>query len=126
MEVKIVFHQFDPAIYPRKVWIARKASKAAFDDHFMLDEEYLNEFPAGNGCLAVCIPVIQRETSNKGILCNVLAPSRFTIGDTAHEAVHIADYIFDELGAVGQSFKERNEPYAYLVGWVANCFKRAK
>jgi hypothetical protein len=126
MAAKIVFHQFDPVIYPRKVWIAKKATKEAILEHFMLDEEYLTECPTGIGCVAVCIPVINRETNNRGILCNVCAPRIFTTGDAAHEAVHIADYIFDDCGAYSQSFKDKNEPYAYLVGWVTDCFKQAK
>lgn len=45
-------------------------------------------------------------------------------GSEAHEAVHVADYIFDELGMYTQSFVNHNEQYAYLVGWAAGCISK--
>lgn len=35
----------------------------------------------------------------------------------AHEATHAADYYFRELGIKHDLYN--NEPYAYLVGWIA-------
>lgn len=37
----------------------------------------------------------------------------------AHESVHAADIVWDVIGAVGESYTDGNEPYAYLVGWIA-------
>lgn len=45
-------------------------------------------------------------------------------GDAAHEAVHIADYIFEQLGMYSQQFHDNNEQYAYLVGWAAGCISK--
>lgn len=39
----------------------------------------------------------------------------------AHEAVHVADAMFSFSRASTQGFDESNEPYAYLVGWIAGC-----
>lgn len=35
-----------------------------------------------------------------------------------HESVHVADYIFQGIGALAQEYSETNEPYVYLVEWV--------
>lgn len=50
--------------------------------------------------------------------------SSIEAGGEAHEAVHVADYIFDELGMYTQSFVNHNEQYAYLVGWAAGCISK--
>lgn len=39
-------------------------------------------------------------------------------GTIAHEAVHIADYIFDTVGATHDI--NNPEPFTYLVAWVTN------
>lgn len=39
------------------------------------------------------------------------------INTIAHESVHIADYTWLYIG--GGAANEVNEPYAYLVGWIA-------
>ena len=47
------------------------------------------------------------------------AISEFLFNTIAHESTHITDAIWQLIGARAESFDERNEPYAYLVGWVA-------
>lgn len=126
MERKVVFHEFDPVVYPRKVWVARRASTESISEWFEPDISYIRDLEIDEDCIAVCLPVIQKGTRKKGILCNVVAPRLFTEVIIAHESVHIADYIFDECGALTQAFKHGNEPYAYLVGWAAGCFRIAK
>lgn len=38
---------------------------------------------------------------------------------TAHESTHVADIVWDAIGAIGEDSTQGNEPYAYLLGWVA-------
>lgn len=126
MERKVVFHEFDPVVYPRKVWVARRALTESISERFEPDRAYIQDLKINEDCIAICLPVVQKETKRKGVLCDILAPRLLTTGMIAHESVHIADYIFDECGALTQMFKYGNEPYAYLVGWVAECFSKAK
>lgn len=37
----------------------------------------------------------------------------------AHESTHATDVIWDIIGGVGQGYDQGNEPYAYLLGWIA-------
>lgn len=44
---------------------------------------------------------------------------RSLVDTIAHESTHAADAIFDYIYALGQSFDNGNEPYAYLLGYIA-------
>ena len=77
----------------------------------------------GSGVLATC-PVIRKSDGLKGVVVIILDLNELIPGDEAHEAVHAADYMFDELGMCLQSFAEHNEQYAYLVGWIAGCISK--
>lgn len=63
--------------------------------------------------------VIDNNTSDMGVLVYVNPECEGDVSAFAHEAVHVADYVFDELNMTTQSYIDGNEPYAYLVGWVA-------
>lgn len=54
----------------------------------------------------------------------VMQPEEIVAGDEAHEAVHVADYIFEQLDMYSQDFSSANEQYAYLVGWAAGCISK--
>lgn len=45
----------------------------------------------------------------------------YIINTVAHESIHAADMTFQYIGQPKEDFDSRNEPYAYLVGWVAGC-----
>ena len=45
----------------------------------------------------------------------------YIVGSIAHESVHAADMMFQYIGQAPEDFDSRNEPYAYLVGWIAGC-----
>lgn len=119
------FKLFNSIVYPRNVWISRKASDENINYKFKPDTEYLDSIKTG-GCIAACYAVIDKETDHRGILCNIESPSLFGVGEIAHESIHIADYICEECGILSQGFKEKNEAYAYLVQWIANCFNKIK
>lgn len=68
-------------------------------------------------------PVTHKATGEYGALV-IIMDSSIEAGGEAHEAVHVADYIFDELGMYTQSFVNHNEQYAYLVGWAAGCISK--
>lgn len=66
----------------------------------------------------------ERKSGYKGVITFLDedsngAISEFLFNTIAHESTHITDAIWQLIGARAESFDERNEPYAYLVGWVA-------
>ena len=125
---------YDPVIYPRMLWVAGQVE--GLDKIFIFNKmedtseedpngykSLLYESEHGTGVL-VTAPVTKKSDRTKGALVIILDWDALQGGDEAHEAVHAADYIFDELGMYTQSFANHNEQYAYLVGWIAGCISK--
>ena len=66
-------------------------------------------------------PVMRISDGLYGVLVIALDLDSITSDMIPHESVHVADYIFSQLGILSQDFTEGNEAYAYLVGWAAGC-----
>ena len=113
----IKIHQFDPVIYPRKVWVCLGATRKVLEGRFDFDNE-LDDDMFING--AVTIMCKEVETGLGGFM--VFSPKRVIgINWIAHESCHVADMLFD---FIGESTKTE-ECHAYLVGWVAECIEKA-
>lgn len=122
---------YDPVIYPRKLWVTGEVE--GLDKLFQFNKtddptvedirgynDLLDETESGTGVLVTC-PVTKKSTGEYGVIIIILRPEDLNLGDEAHEAVHFADYVFEQLGMYSQSFSNHNEQYAYLVGWAAGC-----
>ena len=126
--MKTVIHEFDPVIYPRKLWICINPSTVDLEGSFVIDTKY------GGGdlkfdkfySLATTSPVFKKDGNYRGVL--ICFKSRMSADSDiiSHESVHAADYICEELGIKGQDFSENNEAYAYLVGWISKCCGEVK
>ena len=125
---------YDPVVFPRKLWVTGEVEgldevftfmkmEDTTEESNVAYEDILKEYETGSGVLVTC-PVIKISTGEYGVLVIVLKPYMLQSGDEAHEAVHVADYIFEATGTVAQSFSDHNEPYAYLVGWAAGCISK--
>lgn len=135
MQKKPIVDKYDPVIYPRLFWVTHDVE--GLNKIFMfcsIDnpkkeelgayEQLLQEYSTnGTGVLVTC-PVIHRATRQYGIITIILRPDDLEAGDEAHEAVHVADYMFEQLGMYSQDFHDNNEQYAYLVGWAAGCISK--
>lgn len=118
MEIKSKIHEFDPVIYPRKLYV--------IDGY---DEDLLSEFSHGadNGdlkypdnCHGVTFPYVRhRESLLLGVLVCFGPDKKNITGMIAHEAVHAANGILNSLGVTYTT--EDDETLAYLVGWAADC-----
>lgn len=74
---------------------------------------------------STAVVYLVREKSNKDsygaiVLLNedYIEDFSYMIDTIAHESVHIADYIWMHIDG-GNTKDGINEPYAYLVGWIA-------
>ena len=65
--------------------------------------------------------LVQEKTTGRYGVLVCLEDVDASVTTIAHESVHVADAIFDYSGATTQEFDYSNEPYAYLVGWIAGC-----
>lgn len=132
---KPTVEKHDPVIYPRILWVAdqlegldkvftfTKVSNPYVENvagytELMEDSEY------DNAGMVTC-PVMHKATNLLGVLVIALDPENTTADMIPHESVHVADYIYQQLGIISQEFTEGNEAYAYLVGWAAGCISKS-
>lgn len=122
---KMIVHEFDPGIYPRKLWVCLNADKDELLERFEF-------FPHPNGLdvaldrhAASCSSVRIKDGDWIGVMLFTTNKKYLDIQTIAHESAHIADYFFEELGMYTQNFTESNEPYTYFVGWAAKCISES-
>lgn len=126
-----MIHEFDPVIYPFRVWVAVKpkveevVEKLHHLDMSMnpikvtADNFYKNKF-----CVATTFPM-ENQDGFIGMLVAIWRPKDFDCGKIAHEASHVTDYLCEVLGVNGFTL-ESGEARAYFLGWVADCIDKVK
>lgn len=124
---KTVIHQFDPTIYPRKLWVIKSGSVNDILDAFTEpDGEEINlVIYTGKESSAMTIKVIHKESRCYGVLV-WLCDGKANIENVAHEAVHVASCIFDDLGMTMGFDGGKDEHFAYLVGFAADCINQVR
>ena len=124
---KTVIHQFDPTIYPRKLWVMKGGSVNDILDAFTEpDGEEINlVIYTGKEPSAMTIKVIHKESRYYGVLV-WLCDGKANIENVAHEAVHVASCIFDDLGMTMGFDGGKDEHFAYLVGFAADCINQVR
>lgn len=112
--------EFNPQIYPRRLWVSVGASVEELNERFPNDDLK----PFDDSYYAETYPVQQKEPLLGGVLIRFYNLASMTTGNIAHEATHAAIEIFDYCGC---RIDVRNqESFAYLVGWVAKCCEEVK
>lgn len=115
-----MLREFNCEIYSRRLWIA--TSWEDVKDKFTTYGEY--EFKKSEDAYATTYPQVMRKTTGKyGVLivfydCDKLDGSKM-VEHIAHESLHTANAIFNELGVEYSLIHD--EHAAYMVGWVAKC-----
>lgn len=119
MKKKRKIDMYDPQIYPRKLWVAVGPEE--------LDEQFKFYLTDKSGV----IENIDEEFEQEGIAMSTYSVCRKSDGlygclvYAPNEAVHVADYMYEELGVHAvESYSQGNENYAYLVGWAAGCISK--
>lgn len=115
-----MIQEFKTEIYLRRLWVA--TSWEDVKDKFTTYGEY--DFKEHENCGAVTYPRIEKKASGmRGVLIvfnmNINMGGSEIVGNIAHESVHAANAIFDELNIAYDLVND--EHAAYLVGWVAKC-----
>ena len=112
--------EFDVEIYGRTLWIA--TSWEDVKDKFTTYRGY--DFEKSEDAYATTYPYIaSKKTGKYGVLvvfygCSKLCGSKI-VEHIAHESLHAANAIFNELGVEYSLIHD--EHAAYMVGWVAKC-----
>lgn len=69
-------------------------------------------------------PVMHVKSGKYGVMVWIKDTAGSNTGTIAHESVHVATYIFNDIGAF--LTPSNQEPFAYLVGWAADCLQQVK
>lgn len=111
----IGYYEYDPVIYPRKLWVYtgdRLSEVCDFFENLVPEKEYIG--------------LTYEETARKqdneiGILVAFNSIIKMSIDNIAHEASHVVDFMEAALG-----IDHGGESSAYLLGWVTKCIDMAK
>jgi hypothetical protein len=119
---KVQFHEFDPVLYPVKLWVAITDSQEIVNDRFYAfpDDKMIDvDFERVNAC---SIMVRNKQTRKIGSLIVFSGNEDITTKLIAHEATHSARDIWNHIGEEHTG----HEADAYLVGWIAECCEIVK
>ena len=122
-----MIYEFDPLIYPRKIWITYDATA-----------KELNEmFPEGDGTGKVFSDDDLKDSYGAEYSVGIIKPERqggfllrFPNKETmiscniVHECIHAATGIFRYIGASVDV--DNDEPFVYLVSWLVKCCEKLK
>lgn len=113
-------HEFDPVLYPRRLWVVVNCPASVLNEWF---EDKYEDLPNTTDACVVSARRIKPEIKG-GVLIRFESKAAMTTSNIAHEAVHAAVEMFDYVG--GRISYDNQEPFAYLVGWVADCIDKVK
>jgi len=123
MKNKTIIHEFDPVIYPVKIWVSISPNledlKIRFKEKYSGKELNLDEI---GECEAFSYFVKLKETNKNGILISFSSKKYCHAGNITHESTHAAMDIFGHI----EEKETGGEAYAYLVGWIAECCEKVK
>lgn len=123
MKQKVLIHQFDPVIYPFKLWVCITDNLSAISERF-------NEYPSGNEfevtntekMLAFTQNVQQKSDGLVGSIIVFKKKKDCITRLIAHESTHAARMLWDHVGERESGM----EADAYLVGWIADCIEKVR
>ena len=125
--------EFDPVIYPGRLWVAINPSFEDIDkDFYFLNEETdevvdmtKRDFDDGRAGSMASTYIVARKTSIKwrGPLVVIWERKECGAGVCAHEAEHAYDFWADSCGLMCYGYRN-GEPRAYFKQWIANCIDR--
>ena len=119
---KLQIHEFNPVIYPFKLWIVVSKDLKAINESFTTLEgnEVYFDVPVGTDAWVGHIPL--KYDGLNGILMVFKNKKEITVSNVAHETNHALKVIWDYLGeeTIG------DEANAYLAGWIAECIWKVK
>lgn len=110
--------EYNPVIYPRKLWVSVGASTKELNEVF----EEVGDME--DSAIATVYSVCRTENKMGGMLIRFNNRMDMTPSVIAHESVHAAMGIYGYVGA--EVDLDNQEPFAYLVGWIADCIWQSK
>ena len=125
--MKSVIYEFDPVIYPTRLWVCKKPNTEAVAelfDPFNNDCEMVDSFgdvlEYDSGKYANTLIVRNKRSRMRGCLVSIFLPGGCGAGVCSHEALHYIAYLSEQFDIPLGGF-DKSEPLAYLEQWATNC-----
>lgn len=116
-------HQFDPVIYPYKIWVVVSDSLNILKENFLeRDNQEMQFIGEDSKYEAMCCDVKIKKEGKFGSVILFKNKRLMDVKNISHESVHAAKNLFEHIGA---NIKP-SEPFEYLVGWIAGCIEKVK
>ena len=117
-------YEFDPIIYPYRIWIMVDKTPDALIENF---NEYngskIYKFNADTGRYdGFVFPAQSKINPRYGAVIYFTSKKEMTYELIAHESVHAAKHLFEHIDAE----IDDHEPFEYVVGWIAKCCAEVK
>lgn len=112
--------EFDPVIYPIKIWVCIGYDIKELRKKFIQNDDIeLQEVEDFN---AYTQPVKRRKDNKLGIMIVFENYDYMSVEIISHEASHAAKIIFEHIDADMRP----HEPFEYLLSWIAKCCEEVK
>jgi len=120
---KTIIHQFDPVIYPFKLWVSITDDLNVISEKF-IDHKSGKELSKDNPDKTIAFTQCVEQKSDYliGAIIVFRRKGYCSTKIIAHEATHAARMIWDHVGEEATGM----EADAYLVGWIAECIEKVK
>lgn len=111
---------FNPTIYPIKIWIAVGASTQYLNSLFKNKVEDIPSYLHGKTTFETKIG----NADECGILIRFDSKENMNAKMISHESAHAALKIFEKVG--GKVSHDSDELFAHLIGYIAGCISDVK
>lgn len=125
--MKSIIYEFDPVIYPTRLWVCKKPDEKDVSELFYLFnnvgervDSFGEVFEYDAGKYANTLIVGNKKTRMRGCLVSIFLPGDCGAGVCSHEALHYIAYLSEQFDIPLGRF-DASEPLAYLEQWATNC-----
>ena len=125
--MKTVVYEFDPVIYPTRLWVCKKPETKDIESLFCPldnDGEQVDDFgdvlEYDGGKYANTVIVGNKKSCMRGCLVSLFLPGQIRAGVCSHESLHYVAYLSEQFGIPLGGF-DTSEPLAYLEQWATEC-----
>lgn len=117
-------YEFNPVIYPFKLWIVVEKTPEGIPEHFLGHDNLpiVNVVQDTKKLAAFTMIAVKKENKHRGALMYFRSRRMMDFELVAHESSHAAKFLFDHIGA---EIKD-HEPFEYALGWIAGCCEKVK
>lgn len=115
------FYEYDPVIYPRRLYVVIGYDTKFLKNVFAYDGGRELEDIDDNSNGVTYFEVMRKDNKKIGELVVFPSKKEMTMNVISHESSHVCDGIEEALG-----ISHGGEHSAYLMGWIASCVNKSR